>query len=186
MKIGSKPFVPVSNLDRMIHRESVYKEIVNLLFPKLKNTGSEGNAPLFGIIVGPSGTGKSVLMTYLCSKLPGVLYLEVGESSAFPFDLAKEIGMKTEPSNAFDLALGYISSEYVHYHCLPENRILALKDVVEVLEKTAEKYVAKRGKIPTLFIDGADMLAKHEKELFIRLVSHAKRLANANTCWWCL
>ena len=43
-----------------------------------------------------------------------------------------------------------------------------------MLEKAAEKYVAECGKIAILFIDGADMLAKHEKELFIHLVSHAK------------
>lgn len=30
-----------------------------------------------------------------------------------------------------------------------------------------------------LFIDSADLLAKHEKDLFVHLVAHAKRAANA-------
>lgn len=34
-------------------------------------------------------------------------------------------------------------------------------------------------KIPTLFIDNANLLAKHEKDLFVHLVANAKRVANA-------
>ena len=36
------------------------------------------------------------------------------------------------------------------------------------------------GEAPVLFIDGADLLAKHDKELFVHLVAHAKCAANAN------
>ena len=62
MKIGSKPFVLVLNSDRVIYRVSIYKEIVNLYFPNPKNTGSEGNAPSYGIIVSPFGIRKSILV----------------------------------------------------------------------------------------------------------------------------
>jgi len=79
----------------MVHREEMYKEIVTLLFSKARETSSEGNnAPSFGLLMGPPGTGKSVLVTYLCNKYPeGVLYLEVGKPLTFPYDLAKEVGM---------------------------------------------------------------------------------------------
>ena len=45
--------------------------------------------------------------------------------------------------------------------------------IFKVLKETATKY-KKHGKIPTLFIDGADILAKYQEELF----KHTVHLAN--------
>ena len=65
------------------------------------------------------------------------------------------------------------------YYKLSDDQEVALDTIIKVLEKAANQYKMVHGKTPTLFIDGAKLLAKHEKELFVQLVSHAKRVANA-------
>ena len=87
--------------------------------------------------------------------------------------------MKIAPSNVLDLVLGYFSSTYVMYYNLPENQKIALDIIFQTLQANANKFKSKFGKIPTLFIDGIDELAKHKEGLFVHLVTHAKRLANA-------
>lgn len=46
------------------------------------------------------------------------------------------------------------------------------------MKETATKYKSKYGKIPTLFIDGADVLAKYQEDLFKHVIHHAKVFAN--------
>jgi len=166
--------------DNMIPRRTVTDEIVNLFFPKTNHEFQDYDQRTFGLIVGPTGTGKTALVTKLCSMLPeGVLFFEVREPKAFATGLAKSLSMKIAPSNIFDLFLGYFSSDYFMYYRLSEDQEVALDSIFEVLERAASKFKSAYGKMPTLFVDSADMLAKHEKGLFIHLVAHAKRMANA-------
>lgn len=51
---------------------------------------------------------------------------------------------------------------------------------MEVLEANVIRYSEKHGKVPALFIDGADMLAKYEPQLFNRLMVHAKSIVTNN------
>ena len=46
------------------------------------------------------------------------------------------------------------------YYRLAEKQEVAIRTIFEVLEKAARQYKLNHGKIPTLFIDGADVLAK--------------------------
>lgn len=68
---GTRPPVPVGA--ELMPREEISKELVDLFFPhggKLRRT--------FGLIVGPTGTGKTVLVSDLCNKYPeGVLFYDV-------------------------------------------------------------------------------------------------------------
>ena len=49
----------------------------------------------FGLIVGPTGTGKSALVTKECNRFPkGVLYYNVCEPTVFARKLAETVGMK--------------------------------------------------------------------------------------------
>ena len=57
---------------------------------------------------------------------------------------------------------------------------VSVDTIFETLESAAIKFVSVKDGTPTLFIDGADLLAKHEEVLLQRLISHAKRLANAS------
>ena len=52
----------------------------------------------FCVIVGPSGTSKTVCVTQICNEsLEGALYFEIVSANSFTSDLAKEICMKIEP-----------------------------------------------------------------------------------------
>ena len=51
--------------------------------------------------------------------------------------------------------------------------------VLNTLQAAAVKYYQRHGRVPVLFLDGADVLAKHDPPLFNRLLVHTKVLANA-------
>lgn len=52
--------------------------------------------------------------------------------------------------------------------------------VLNILKETAKCYIREKKKIPVLFLDGIDVLAKHDPKLFITLITLAKVLANNN------
>ena len=185
MEEGSKPCIPHRDPKSMIPREELSKEIVDLFFPVSDKSPASSNANFkdtFGLIVGPTGTGKSALVTKECNRFPkGVLYYNVCEPTVFARKLTETVGMKIGPSNIFDLVLGYFSSDtFVYYH-LPEKRQEEAVDLIfETLSKVAKRFkVTHNGIVPTLFIDGSDVLCKFEMELFMHLLSQAKELANA-------
>ena len=106
--MGSKPHIPHSNPSLMLPREKATMEIADLFFPYKPHsqpvteptTAATGNLSLeegkgFGLMVGPTGTGKTATITCACNKFPkGVLYTKVFEPNVFDRDLAKEISMK--------------------------------------------------------------------------------------------
>ena len=133
----------------------------------------------FGVVVGPTGTGKTSITRNLANKHPeGTIYLEVREPSLFIKELAKEIGMKTEPSNFIDILLSYYSETYTLYYSLPSNKPAALDKVMDAFTEVCKKFYTEYHHYPTLFIDGVDLLAKAEEETFSHLLMQAKRLAN--------
>ena len=102
------------------------------------------------------------------------MYHEIQVVSNFVTSLSQEIGMKLGARTALDLFLGYISQAYCHYYILPENRIDGIQNVLEVLSKAAIYYQSKHNRIPVLFIDGVDILAKHDKKLCEALITLTK------------
>ena len=180
MEKGSKPLLPKK---RLIPREDIAEEVKRFFFPEYKAGKRETDdkyANGFGIIVGPTGSGKTTLVVNLCNKFPqGVLYYHSMEPEVFSENLAETVAMKIHPSSIFDLVLGYFSSDYFMYYRLSEKPKVAVRTIFKVLEKAARRYKHNHGKIPTLFIDGADILAKRKEDLFVQLVYEAKVLANA-------
>jgi len=53
--------------------------------------------------------------------------------------------------------------------------------VLDILKDAATRYQQNHGKVPVLFLDGVDLLAKHDKELCCHLITHAKVMANERT-----
>ena len=53
--------------------------------------------------------------------------------------------------------------------------------VLDILKDAAIRYQQNHGKVPVLFLDGVDLLAKHDKELCCCLITHAKVMANERT-----
>lgn len=89
--------------------------------------------------------------------------------------------IKIKLTNVFDLALSYLSDKYVHYLRLPKLPLDSAAMVMQTLGEAANSYVKKHGVVPVLFIDGADLLAKHNVVLFSRLITQAKIMANSST-----
>ena len=96
----------------------------------------------------------------------------------FSKDLAKTIGMSLEPTSLIDVILSYLTDRYRHYHTLPDDRVEATSFVLGILAEQAIKFQKKHGYVPCLFIDGIDLLAKHNRPAFISLVENAKVFAN--------
>ena len=61
---------------------------------------------------------------------------------------------------------------------LPENKNEAVSTIFKTLASAARKFKSKYGTTPTLFIDGTDVLAKFEENVFLHILQHAKELAN--------
>ena len=101
----------------------------------------------------------------LCNKFPkGTLYYEICKPNSFIKCLSHEIGMKTTPTAVLDLALSCVSSAYCHYHVLPECQPDGFDQANTVLENSAAKYTKKYIKVPVLFINGVDILAKRNEK----------------------
>ena len=135
---------------------------------------------VFGVILGPSGTGKSYLTELACNMWPkGVLYHHIDVPSELPVDLAKTIGMKLKhDANVFELLMekfGFTS--YILHYTLPKKFTAALGFVLKELERRAIVYNEKNHRIACLFIDGVDFLAKEQPQDFLELVDLAKTFA---------
>ena len=125
MEMGSRPNIGITDKNRMVPRDELSAMISEFLklSPRHHEAGKGNQKARLVLVVGPSGTGKSVLMRDLCNKFPhGLLYLEVVEPASFPTNLAKEIGMKLSPSNVLYLVLGYVFNDYRLYHDMPKDK----------------------------------------------------------------
>lgn len=98
MEKGSKLPLPKKQL---IPREGIAEEVKRFFFPDYKvgdreTAGQYANG--FGIIVGPTGSGKTTLVVDLCNKFPqGVLYYHAMEPEVFSQELAETVAMKIHP-----------------------------------------------------------------------------------------
>ena len=136
LEIGSKPTVPLGSINTVIHRPEVLEEmkvaiglpgvVLSREVDEMENQiGDLDKRKGFCVIVGPSGTGKTLCVTQICNESPkGALYFEIVSANDFTSNLAKGLCMKTKASGIFDLALAYISAadNYKLYHDLPEDK----------------------------------------------------------------
>ena len=136
----------------------------------------------FGVIIGPSGTGKTSAVRELCNNNPhGVLYFEIKEPNSFVKQLSKELEIKTSPNTMLDLILSDVCKGYRQYHVLPDDQYAGFALVEETLSVAATVYTKEYNRVPVMFIDGVDLLAKRYPELCVSLITVAKILANDST-----
>jgi len=141
----------------------------------LSVNANRGTITEFGVIFGPSGCGKSYMVKALCNEHPkGVLYLEMQPGENFAERLKREIGLNRS-------IMQYFLDWYNPNRNLNSTLALSeLSSVCEVLVKGAIKYKQRCSKLPVIFIDGADILAKEQKQ-FQNLVHFARVNANEHT-----
>lgn len=75
--------------------------------------------------------------------------------------------MKNKPTRVLDLMLLHIT-KLCPLSSLPECPLKGTSLVMATLKVAAENYKDKHGKMPVLFLDGADLLAKDKEDLVIR------------------
>ena len=167
---------------RTIDRPVLEQKLKRLIYPDPGTIEDLSGSGMFGIVIGPSGTGKTALVRRMCNRDPkGILYFEVFDPLCFAQDLGTAVGMVQRPTSPIDLLLMFISGEsYAQYHKIPRGD-LGLQYVLAGLEQQALKYKARHGRTPVLVVDGVDLLAKRNKTMFIDLIDRAKFLANSHS-----
>ena len=135
---GSTPYLPKIIEDNLIDRKGLRESIMRLFIP----TMAKKKLGYFGVILEPSGTGKTTIISNICRKHPeGVIYLEICEPESFSQRLAAKMGMRLGPSNIEDVVLGYLSE---HYYELPCGQLLALDFVLDKFKGAAIRYQGKK------------------------------------------
>ena len=136
---------------KVVDRETLFEMIKTELFPESVNHNKRTR---IGVIIGPSGSDKSYAVQNTCHENPeGVLYFEIVNADTFVAELCSTVGMKMSPATVFDLALGYISDQYAHYHTVSDDQVQAFGEVMSVLRTAASRYKGEFGKVPVLIID---------------------------------
>jgi hypothetical protein len=162
---------------RTIDHPLLEQELKQLVYPhSVEGLSSEG---LFGIVIGPSGTGKTALVRKMCSSDPeGVLYFEVFDPRCLAQDLGTAVGMVQQPTSPIDLLFTYLSGDScAQYHKIPSGELIGNAICPCRTRRTSAKV---HDRTPVLVIDGVDLLAKENKMLFILLFDRAKYLANSH------
>ncbi len=169
LQAGSKPelipcFTPID-------RPEVIIAVKNLL----RESGK------FGVVIAPSGTGKSYATRVVCNEDPSwILYHEIYEPRNAARELAKAAGFIGEGFFDFIFESVNPSKGECPYYRLPEKHVEAVSYVLDVVGERA-KYMMKKKQLkmlPCFVIDGVDLVAKAEPEVFQAIVDRAKYWAN--------
>ena len=112
-----------------------------------------GYSKQFGIVLGPTGTGKTLLTKQACvtPSSKGIIYLEISNVETLVGKLAQAVALKTSPT-IFDNMIEYILKGYKSHHTIPDNDVDGLLYVISQVEKSAKKYEKKYNKMPSLII----------------------------------
>ena len=173
IEVGTKPELLPTFIT--IDRPSLEDDLNVLLHPD-----KEDNK--FGVVIGPSGMGKTAVLRKLCCRRPeGVLYYEVFDPVCFAQDLGKVAGMIQRPKGIISFFFTYLTqNSYPQYHVIPSDES-AIAYVLDKIGEQAKKFKSKHGRAPVLVIDGIDLLAKDYKQVFLKVVDRAKFLSNSHT-----
>ena len=163
-------------------RPTVLTSHVNINRPEIeliKRFIYQNQTNLFGVVLGPSGAGKTYLTRLACND-SGVLYYEIADPSLFPERLARKIGMKlVGDTNFIDILVEKVwGTSFINFYRLPQELPLAMSFVLDTLAERGSIFRKNHNRIPCLFIDGVDLLAKKYREEFLTLVDLAKHYAN--------
>ena len=166
---GTRPRLLTDKDDIHVDRTRLKEVIYRKMF---KTQGEIG----FGVIIGPSGSGKTAVIRELCNEHPtGSLYLEATNTEV-PEELAKVMGLPIMGQSM--LSLGLVDSIYKYRITLAKDRKVALEHVLGILRERAALYHKNTGDRVHSIIDGCDLVAKYQPNLYKCLLDQAKVLIN--------
>ena len=167
--------------------------------------GKKDTGGMFGVVFGAAGTGKSNILRHICkehykanvfkrtmnyikknkadriTEFGGILYVELGSNERIAQEIAKTCGISIEP-NILDMVATRMVPTWKKHLTLPsDSESKAVATVFPVILRGGLQYKIKHKKVPVLIIDGADLVAKNDENLFKALVEWAKRGANEDS-----
>ena len=167
LKAGTRP--EITECKYAIERPKVVDEIMTLL-----KGGDVGGA--FGVILGPSGTGKTHATRVACNVDPSyIIYCEIYEPRVAAQELARAAGFIHE--GFLDVIFGRVGKPAYR---IPEDKKEAVSHVLDTVGLRAQ-YLKKKEKMifpPCFVIDGMDLITKYDAEVFKAIVDMAKFWAN--------
>ena len=156
---GTKP--PICNINNTIDRAKEEEEVKGVILGNQKKC--------YGIILGPTGTGKSYVVTKVCHEYHSrVIYYHVMAPKSLPLDLASAVDMKLRP-RMFDHLVNRYFPGFENHFILPKGFEEALAFVFETINDQAKILKEKTGDVVTLVLDGVDLVAKKSDDDFIAL-----------------
>ena len=168
---GSRPN-PHSSQGRFVYNSSSVHSIKKLL------TELEPENGKFGIIMGPTGTGKTQATIVACNDKPEwILYHEITHPFTAAKQLAMTAGIPIKPSIAQRIEEYFLPKFRTFY--FPQDPVKAMTYVLDYVAWRAEELAKDRGlqKLPCFVIDGVEALAKYQPDVFNALVRLAKYYA---------
>ena len=156
------------------------EEIITSIKNKFIKPESSDDLKKFGIIYGPTGTGKSLSTQMACNQNSfGVLYTYIN-TAVLVKGFAEQTGVPIEPRGLVDSIAKH--TDRIHYYKLKsldnKDEFGALLEIIAILSEQAREFKKTHNQIPCLFIDEADLLAKIFPSRFSELVTKAKQYAN--------
>jgi len=171
LKYGTRPD-PHSSQGRWVYSSSSVHSIERLL------TQLEAENGKFGIIMGPTGTGKTQATIAACNTKPEwILYHEITHPYTAAKQLAITAGIPIKPNIAQRIQEYFLPNFRTFY--FPQDPVKAMTYVLDHVALRAEELAKDRGlqRLPCFVIDGVEVLAKHQPDVFNALVRLAKYYA---------
>ncbi|XP_065883378.1 uncharacterized protein [Dysidea avara] len=169
LKLGSKP--TQTHFNFTADRSDVVSEIQKLLMESDAENGK------FGVILGPKGTGKTHATIAACNiKSNGIVYKKINQPLNTPAGLASAAGIPVVPSifDRIERLFGLQSSFY-----FPHDPVKATSYVLRHVAMKADQLQKEDNMkmLPCFVIDGAELVAKYQPEVFDTILRYAEYYA---------
>ena len=138
--VGPVPVTIECGDEMEINREKIITLIKNTFI----EPQSSEDRKQFGVIIGPTGTGKTFSTRTACRENPhGVLYTEINTANLVK-GFAEQTGVPIEPRGLFDFVAQHLSIGNVHYYKLKsldsDDEFCALRDIIRIIAIQAGEF----------------------------------------------
>ena len=172
---GSNPKESQRSLEYSVNRFDVVKSIQKLLFESDPDNGR------IGVILGPTGSGKTRAVIEACSVAPGpnyILYQEIYQTSEAGKQLAHAANIPLS-RNTFDYIYRFLGFDSLFY--FPSDPVEAMTYVLNKVASRSVEAIEKENlkKLPCFVIDATELLAVDEPAILNALLQLAQYYVRA-------